>query len=214
MVKRSLLPAQRFLTLQQTNTAQVLKKFKCGQSMITEAAVLAPFQPTRWRGLKLARFRPTLMHVLLQPVLRAIMLQQTVLGATMLQQTVVGVLLQTVRGAARVTAAPLQERPLPEQEQQQLLEQERQQLLEQEEHLLLEQTLELATGGKDHQSEALHLVMYTMQAAPLHVRLSLDVPQEHVVNAPLEHVVSVEPEHVVRVEPGHALRARRAVTVL
>jgi len=26
-----LLPVQRFLTLQQINTAQVLKKFKCGQ---------------------------------------------------------------------------------------------------------------------------------------------------------------------------------------
>ena len=175
--------------------------------METEAVVSVPFQTTPWRGSKLARFR-TAAHVLLQPVLIVIMLQQTVVVVTMLQQTVVGVLLQTVRGAAMVVAVLV--RPLLQQEQQQLPEQEQQQLLEQEEHLLLEQTLELATGGKDQASEALRLVMYTMRAAPLHVRLSPDVPLEHVVNAPLEHVVRVGLEHVVRVETGHV---RRAVTL-
>jgi hypothetical protein len=175
-LKYLLLPAQRFLMLQQTNTVQVLKKFKYVQKMQTGAVVSVPFQPTRWRGLKLVKFRPPRAHVLLQHV-----------GRVLLQPALHVVTALHVLEAVTVVVVPVM---LPATEEQ------AQVLLQQEEHQLSEQTLELATDGKETQSEALRLVMFTMQGAPLHVRLSLDVPLEHVAHVGM----------------GHALRAWTPVT--
>jgi hypothetical protein len=82
-----------------------------------------------------------------------------------------------------VTAAPLQEQPRREQEEHPLLEQE--------EHQLLEQVLELATGGKDLQPEALHLVMSMLKTALLLVVTTPYVPLQPVAIVRLEHVVTV-----------------------
>ena len=169
--------------------------------METEAVVSVPFQTTPWRGSKLARFR-TAAHVLLQPVLIVIMLQQTVVGVTMLQQTVVGVLLQTVRGAARVTAAPLQERPLPEQEEHPLSEQE--------EHPLEELLLKLVTSGQEVRKKPVLVTIKTVP--PLVMPTFLSVLPERVVHVQPEPVVHVQPEPALRARPVAMLTQQRTHT--
>jgi hypothetical protein len=92
-------------------------------------------------------------------------------------------MLQPLARRALVTAALLQERPRREQEEHPLLEQE--------EHQLLEQVLELATGGKDLQPEALHLVIPMLKTALLVVVTTLNVLPQRAVHVRLELAVIV-----------------------
>ena len=142
--------------------------------MITEAVVSVPFQPTRWRGLKIARFSRTLLPVLNQPVL--LVLLQPVLH-------VVSVLhvLQIAMGAVLLPSlAPKeQRRPLPEQEQ----------------HLLSEQVPELVTDGQE--PEAPHRVMPMLKTVLLLVVTTPHALPQRVERALRGHAPTVQQAHAI-----------------